>query len=471
MFWLSLGAGVAALAAVCFLALWQSERSRRRAVETHFAPVNDAVAEVVRCKQAASAADADRQRALEQLQNLRVRHDSERRAIDAAAAEQRRALEAETVRCEIAANAARRKLASLEEDLEAVEHGVYKPHFEFDSSETYKRALTDLYAKQKAMVQEGIAVIGGEGLSVGGDTREGERLAKQYRKLLLRAFNGEADAVIAKVSWTNYRIMLERLESAFNAINKLGTVLSFQITHPYLKLKREELRLTFEEAEKKEAEREEQRRIRAQMREEERVQRELERARRDAEEVEHHAARALARAREEVASATTVERIALEVRIRELESRLATAHEAKERAIAQAQLTRVGHVYIISNVGSFGEDVFKIGMTRRLDPNERIDELGDASVPFPFDVHAMVYSTDAPALEYALHDHFWERRVNRANDRKEFFRVDLDEIADFVRSRGLEITITKVAAAKEWRLSLVASETRSHAPAPSAADE
>ncbi|MGE3727310.1 MAG: GIY-YIG nuclease family protein, partial [Candidatus Sericytochromatia bacterium] len=144
----------------------------------------------------------------------------------------------------------------------------------------------------------------------------------------------------------------------------------------------------------------------------------------------------------------------LEQKLAEAEIRLHDAEEAKKRAISQAQLTKCGHVYVISNIGSFGEDVFKIGMTRRLDPMDRVKELGDASVPFPFDVHAMIYSEDAPGLENQLHKLFNESRLNRVNNRKEFFRVGLKDIEKAAHKFGATVEFTKIAEAKEYRESV-----------------
>ena len=130
------------------------------------------------------------------------------------------------------------------------------------------------------------------------------------------------------------------------------------------------------------------------------------------------------------------------------------AQANKARAIARAQMTRSGHVYIISNIGSFGEQVFKIGMTRRLDPMDRVRELGDASVPFHFDVHSIIFSEDAPGLEAALHRMFNDRRINRVNERKEFFRITIDEIAEAVRQHHGEIEIICEAEAVDYRKTL-----------------
>jgi hypothetical protein len=270
-------------------------------------------------------------------------------------------------------------------------------------------------------------------------------------KLLLRAFNGECDAALAKVSWNNILKMEERIRKSCEAINQLGTVTQVSITAEYFQLKLDELRLTYEYEEKRYQEQEEQRRIREQMREEEKAQREIEKAREEAEREEARFQKALEKARIEAARATGERVQEMNERIRLLEAQLEEAREQKERALSQAQLTKSGYVYIISNIGSFGEHVYKVGMTRRLDPMDRVYELSDASVPFPFDVHAMIYSENAPELGNALHGFLNERRINMVNPRKEFFHVALDEIENFARGKGLKVEFTKLAEAKEYR--------------------
>ena len=195
--------------------------------------------------------------------------------------------------------------------------------------------------------------------------------------------------------------------------------------------------------------------IREQMREEEKAQKELEKAQREAEDEERRFQKALEKAKQELSGGSSLNTSMLEEQIKELEKKLQEAHEKKERAIALAQLTKVGHIYVISNLGSFGEDVYKIGMTRRLDPLDRVKELGDASVPFQFDIHAIIYSENAPQLEYELHKTFSDRRLNRINQRKEFFKVTLDEIEAFVKEHAnAEIEFTKLAEAREYRETL-----------------
>ena len=157
------------------------------------------------------------------------------------------------------------------------------------------------------------------------------------------------------------------------------------------------------------------------------------------------------KARAEVASASTQEREKLEAEMAALALRLSEAEAKNQRAVSMAQQTRSGNVYIISNIGSFGEDVFKIGMTRRLEPLDRIKELGDASVPFEFDVHAMIQSDDAPALERLLHTAFDDLRINMVNYRKEFFRIPLERVRAVVEERKLEATFTMTAEAREYR--------------------
>ena len=223
----------------------------------------------------------------------------------------------------------------------------------------------------------------------------------------------------------------------------------------YLDLRLQELILVHEHQEKLHDEREEQRRIRERMRDEEIAQRQIEKAKKEAEEDEERYQQALDLARIEVERAQGVKQERLAAKVSELQRRLEEAHANKERAVARAQLTRSGHVYVISNLGSFGEHVYKIGMTRRLDPLEADPELGDASVPFAFDIHAVIFAEDAPELEAQLHRAFAHRRVNRVNERKEFFKVNIDEIAAEVRKQRAEITITLAADAEDYRKTLV----------------
>lgn len=354
-------------------------------------------------------------------------------------------------------------VSSLEENLESIDAGLYRPHFTYSDSESYKAAIEQVRQRLKDLMKAGRAATCGATWQVGGSKREGERMIKQTEKLILRAFNAESEAAVANVTWNNYNVMQTRIEKAFDALNKLGTTLQITLSADYKQLRLEELRLVFEAAEKKQQEREEQRRQRVEEREEERVQRELQREQDEAAKDETKYQKMLEKAQQELETAREAERESMMTRIRELEAQVATAHDRKERAIAQAQLTKVGHVYIISNIGAFGEGVVKIGLTRRLDPEERVRELGDASVPFPYDVHAMIYSENAPELEAQLQNHFWDRRLNWANDRKEFFRAKLDEVQAELHTLGLQTELLAIPEAKEYRRTLMALEEKARA--------
>lgn len=341
--------------------------------------------------------------------------------------------------------------ALLQEDLEDMSFGLYKPHYDFEASEGYKAALEGVYDRKKAMIRADGAANYPTNWTVNNSKKEGLRMTKNQVKLMLRAFNGECDAATAKVTWNNATRMEERIRKAFEVINALGVVNRISITPAYLDLCLSELRLTHEYEQKKQDEKEEQKAIREQMREEERAQKEFEMAQRDAAVERDRAEKALAAARAELQKASGEHLEAIQRKIEELEQKVADAQAKQDRAVSMAQVTKMGHVYVISNFGSFGEDVFKIGMTRRLEPAERIQELSGASVPFSFDVHAMIFSDDAPGLECALHRQFSGKRLNLVNLRKEYFRVSLNEIETFAKAQGVTLEFTKLAEARQFR--------------------
>ena len=351
-------------------------------------------------------------------------------------------------------DALRYEISILEESMETYSFGLYEPHFNLEDSQQYKNKILQIRKLQTEFLKAGKAAVCSIQWQVDGSRKKGEQQTKKYLKLMLRAFNGESDYSISNVTWNNIPVMEKRIEKAFEAVNKLGSNHSAHITSEYLELKKQELRLSFEYQEKQQEEKEEQRRIREQMREAEKVKREMDKAQKDAESEEKKYERALAEARKEAEQAKGEELNLLNEQLKKLELELEEAHRKKERAIAQAQSTKSGHVYIISNIGSFGEGVYKIGMTRRLEPMDRVKELGDASVPFRFDVHGMFYSENAPELENLLHRQFMHRRVNLVNNRKEFFQVSLEEIEEMAREHSLELELTEVAEAREFRESL-----------------
>jgi hypothetical protein len=344
-----------------------------------------------------------------------------------------------------------RETSILEEDLDFISYGLYKPHFDFDTSSQYMDEINNVVDKQKGMIRSKTAIICHSEWTVSGSKREGQKMTNQYMKLMLRAFNNECDAAVLKVKWDNILKMEERIRKAYEAINQLGSTHHTEITETYCKLRIDELRLAHEYQDKLHEEKEEQRRIREQMREEERVQQEIEKAKRDAEDEEKRFQKALDKAKKELEGTHGDEALKLNDQIAQLQQQLTEALEKKERALSRAQLTKSGHVYVISNIGSFGEKVFKIGMTRRLEPLDRVRELGDASVPFEYDVHAMIYSENAPELEYQLQKNFESNRVNLVNGRKEFFSVELMEIEKLVLENKADIKFTRIAEAREFR--------------------
>ena len=342
----------------------------------------------------------------------------------------------------------------LEEDLNFISFGVYKPHFDFDTSEKYKQKIIDIKEKQKNLIRQNTAAICHTEWSVSGSKAEGRKMTNRNLKLLLRAFNGECDAAILKVKWNNVDKMEERIKKAYEALNKLGEPNHIEITQSFLQLKLEELHAAYEYQDKLYQEKEEQRQIREQMKEEEKVQKEIEKAKKESEQDEKRYQKALEKAKEELNAAHGEKLDQLKEQMKALEEKLKEAQENKERAMSRAQMTKSGYVYIISNIGSFGEDVYKIGMTRRLEPSDRVKELGDASVPFAFDIHAMIYSENAPELETDLHKNFDSRRLNLVNQRKEFFKIKLDEISKYVALKNDKIEFTKLAEAREYRESI-----------------
>ena len=377
--------------------------------------------------------------------------------------------------------ALRAQFEALDEESNLQSFGFYKPHYAFASSGLFEQHLETVREWQKRLLKDKRAATCATEWTVNGSAREGKKQINQTLRLMLRAFNGESDAAIAKVRYNNVHVMEARIEKAYEVINGCAEVQSCTISSDYRLLKLQELHLVHELEEKRHAEKEEQRRIREQMRDEEIALRQLEKVRLEAEKDEQRFQAALAKARADVELSVGAKHERLVGQIAELERRLAAAHDEKERAIARAQLTRSGHVYVISNVGGFGEQVYKIGMTRRLDPLERIYELGDASVPFDFDVHAIIYCEDAPTLENRLHRVFNDRRVNRVNERKEFFRVAIEEIGAAVRECHGVVQFTLAAEAEEYHktvslleqeraLAIVADAQRSEPQGPRSSD-
>jgi hypothetical protein len=352
----------------------------------------------------------------------------------------------------------RKEVSLFENKLDLIEFGVYEPIYEFDKSDEYRVEQDKIIELQKQMISSESAAICRTNWTIDGSEAKGKASTKRYIKLTLRAFNGECESLIAKVKWNNVNQMQERIKKSFETINKIGESQTVTIQSAYLDLKIKELTLEYEYQLKRQKEKEALRAAQEELREEEKARREFEQAQKEAEKEEANYEKALEKARKEIGIATGDKHDKLQAQIAILEQELQEAHNKKERAISMAQQTKRGHVYIISNIGSFGEQVYKIGMTRRLEPVDRIKELGDASVPFQFDIHAMIYSEDAPALENALHKTFAHKKVNMLNYRKEFFKVTLDEIEHRAKEIGLNTEFIRLPEAEEYRETLAILE-------------
>jgi hypothetical protein len=353
--------------------------------------------------------------------------------------------------------AKRKEIIVLDDEILLESFALYKPKFKFLTSEEYKTRLDSCRDKQKQLIKDGVAVKANEGWTVNNSKSEGKKMVNDMKKLLLRSFNNECDYCVDNVKFNNMEVNEKRIEKSFEELNKLGRIMQANIVETYKKLKYEELYLAFEYQQKKQEEKEELKRVREELREQQKLEQEIRQAREKLAKEKKHFTKA----------------------INDLESKLKEAKDDSERALVLEKLDEVkgqyselekeekvidyreknakaGYVYIISNVGSLGENVYKIGMTRRLEPLERIDELGDASVPFEFDVHALIFSENAPALEAKLHEHFYKSRVNKLNDRKEFFRADIHEIEKVVKENYDKVVdVVKEASAEQYRESLL----------------
>lgn len=328
---------------------------------------------------------------------------------------------------------AKKVLIETREEVMFQSFGLYTPRYSLMNADEYKSRLLQVRAEQKDMVKAKKAVTGSTTWSVNGSQAKGKKMVADTQKLLLRAFNAECDDVIEHVKYSNIGPSEKRITSSRDAISKLGDMMSISISPQYYKLKIDELYLAFEYQQKKQEEKEVQKEARAQLREEAKLAKEIEAQRVKLEKEQIHYQNALKKILAQLETANDSEKADIEKKKQQIEEQLGTIDQAFKDVDYRAANQKAGYVYIISNIGAFGENVYKIGMTRRLDPMERVDELGDASVPFNFDVHAMIFSDNAPALEAALHHAFEDRKVNMINTRREFFRVSLDEIKEVIQ--------------------------------------
>lgn len=322
-----------------------------------------------------------------------------------------------------------REIASAEMICDLQDSGVYASTFDFSDSNRFRDEIEFVRDQQKKLVSEKVAVTCSTTWTVNESVAQGRVMTNKAIKLTLRAFNGACDAAIRGVKWNNVISMMARIEKERERITKLNSSNNIFIGDDYYDLKLKELRLTHEHREKIKEEREERQAASRALKEEQKLLRDMELA--EQEELKYKNLLDMA-----LAEATELQGVRLEAyqeKINLLQAALEEAHEKYVRAQSMAEMTKSGWVYIVSNIGSFGPDIVKIGLTRRLDPTDRVRELGAAGVPFVFDTHALIYSDNAPALERSLHLEFAAKRVNTVNLRKEFFRVSLAEVEEAVK--------------------------------------
>lgn len=336
------------------------------------------------------------------------------------------------------------------------ECAIYEPRYDFATSLQYKEELDEVRQYQKDMIKDKSAVIYSENWTVDGSLAKGRKMTNGNIKVILRCFNSECEAAINKIKYNNIHTIEKRIQTSFNILNQAFKTAKVAITEDYLDLKFDELYLGYEFERKKAEEKEALREQREKEREEKALQKEVENKKKKInKEITH-----------------------LQKLVKELNLRLAETKDENEKNDILSQLEAAnqnikeytdeekeldyrlenlgaGYVYIISNIGAFGKDIFKIGVTRRLDPLERINELSSASVPFKFDVHALIFSYNAYQLETELHNKFSKNRVNKVNNRKEFFKVSIDDLEkELMNYKDLTIEFTKTPDAEEYNESL-----------------
>ena len=313
------------------------------------------------------------------------------------------------------------------------------------SSVALKEQLDEVRAKIKEMIRTGAAVDASKNFVFNNSETKGRKFVRDMAKMMLRAYNAEAENCVLTVKAGNGNVARNRLERARDQIVKLGALIDLQITSHYHRLRIKELELTLQYQNAKKAEKEAEREKRARLREQALAEKELRAERERLEKERQHYLNVL-KAVEEAGDSTEAEK---------LRQQLAEIEEGINDVVKREANSRAGYVYVISNIGSFGERMVKIGMTRRLDPMDRVRELGDASVPFKFDVHALFFSDDAVSVETELHHRFADKRVNRINTRREFFYATPAEVREALKDiAGNLLEFTEEPEAEQYRLSL-----------------
>lgn len=313
---------------------------------------------------------------------------------------------------------ARSELVELDDAVLLQQVGIYEYHHPLESALQYKEALASIRQDVRDFVKDGNAILAAERFAYNNSLAQGRKMTADFSKLMLRTYNAEADNCVRSVRAGTVASAKQRLDRSVEAIAKLGKMMEMRVSPEYHDLRLREIELTGDYQFKVQEEREAARAERERLREEKRAEAELQAERERLEKERDHYANALAKLAEQ----------GKDEEAGDLRDRLSAIDRAIARNDYRIANIRAGYVYVISNIGAFGDKVVKIGMTRRLEPRDRILELGDASVPFPFDTHLLHFSEDAVALENELHGIFADRRLNRVNLRREFFFITPQEV-------------------------------------------
>ena len=419
-------------------------------------------------KEQALQAEIDRLNAMltpEQSQVIGIQNDIKSLELQKSAAQMQleqanqrlAAAQAEYNKVEALTNSLKAAIPNLHEEIDMLSYGVYRPTFEFANSDLYKDRLKQVREQQKNLIKTNQACTGNMNWMVNNSKAKGNKMVKDMQKLLLRAFNNECDDIVRNVKLSNMDKSKERIRVSAGQISNLGQMMSISITPAYINSKYEELALALDFAQKKQEEKERIKEERERQREEAKAQKEIEEARKKLQKEQTHYKNALAALNEQLAKHPDDPNLL--AKKAEIENNIAETDKAIADVDYREANKRAGYVYIISNIGAFGENVYKIGMTRRLEPMDRVNELGDASVPFNFDVHALIFTEDAPGLEAALHNAFEKNKVNKINPRREFFRVSLDDIKRVVRENfDKTVEWVNTAEAEQYRQSIALSK-------------
>lgn len=437
--------------------------AKQKAENLIFEASNELAQAKTEAKETRSKAQADAQAKIEKAEMFLKNANAEFKRIIEEARKRAEEIGGDAYKALENANEIEKSIKAMKNIIDGYGNQYLKPTYSLLDDLADEFSFTDGGAKLK-FARENTQLMIKQGTAAKCDYVESNRKETAIN-FVLDAFNGKVDSILSSVKKDNYGTLEQKIKDACQIVNFNGRAFrNAEITPEFLNARLEELKWAVVTQELKWQTQEEQRRIKEQIREEERARREFEKAMKDAQKEEDTLKKLIEKAQSQVSQANDVQRAKFEEKLRELEAKLKEAEAKNQRALSMAQQTKSGHVYVISNIGSFGENVYKIGMTRRLEPLDRVKELGDASVPFEFDVHAMIYSEDAPKLENELHHTFMLMQMNKVNPRKEFFKIPISSIKQEVDKIGIQTHWTLVAEAQQYRETLAIEETLANDP-------